>query len=144
MGKQRRLVFAAALLGVFVLAPAPEAQTVKNGGLTGNIVSVSVEVPVDGSAEVYTTPRNDFFILTQFCSSVSGFGPVTLRGSTFGPVVTSLSPIAPLYCVTFVPGVAFAHNETLTCDAPSSFPNCQTCGTPTPQRCMITGVLSKK
>jgi hypothetical protein len=101
------------------------AQTVKNGEISGIIVSKSVSIPATSSANLYTTPATGFFIITQACSVSSN---IPLSGSGIGEI-TRLNG-----CQTFTPGFVVPAGTTLSCYNEYGF----TSG------CTVTGVLSKK
>ncbi len=102
------------------------AQTVKNGELSGTIISKSVTIPAASSANVYTTPAAGFFVLTQICSSTNN---IVLTGTTMGEIHRNQTD-----CQSFTPGIVMPAGETLSCY--NQYGN--------PFSCVITGILTKK
>jgi hypothetical protein len=101
------------------------AQQIKNGDLTGTVMSGHALVDGNGQANVLQTPTKGQFIMTQFCKEANS---TQLQGSTVGVITTDND------CTTFFPGVAIPANEILFCrnlDGQS-------------RSCSVTGVLSKK
>lgn len=102
------------------------AQTVKNGEISGIIVSKSVSIPASSSANLYTTPATGYFIITQACSTGSY---MPLSGSGIGEIARLNSS-----CQTFTPGFVVPAGTTLSCYNEYAFTS----------SCNVTGVLSKK
>src|SRR6266404_2775038 len=103
-------------------------EDVKNGTLSGVVVSKSIAVPVSSSAPVFTAPAAGkvVFVLTQFCRS----NCPELSGSTLGRIGDNSTG-----CTTYFFDVAAPPGEVLTCTSSG-------CDSPVP--CTITGVVTKK
>jgi hypothetical protein len=116
------------VVAALVVVRSSEAQVIKNGALSGVIVSKSIAVPASSSAPVFTTPAagKGVFVLTQFCRS----NCPELSGSTLARIGDNGSG-----CTTYSPGIALPPGETLTCTSSGCDP-----GAP----CTITGVVTKK
>ena len=121
------VVFAVLLTGVALTTPA-QAQQLKKGTLTGEILSKTWPIQANSSATMFTTPTKGFFVLTQLC--VENKNNVTVRGATVGLL---LFP-GDEKCTTYNPGIAFPQNEAITCvnDGASA------------SSCLITGVITNK
>ena len=119
----------AGLLGILAVigAGSSQAQQVKNGGVTGRIVTKSVET--SGPTQVYRTPNQGTFVLTTFCTDVAS---MELVGARLGFVARITSSIED--CKHFSPGIAFGKGEAISCDPTTT----------SPRRCMISGVLTKR
>jgi len=116
------------VVAALVIVRASEAQVIKNGALSGVVVSKSIAVPVSSSAPVFTAPAagKGVFVLTQFCRS----NCPELSGSTLGRIGDNSTG-----CTTYTPGIALPPGEVLTCTSSG-------CDSPVP--CTITGVVTKK
>ena len=120
----------AALLIVLTLgATYAHAQSVRNGGPSGTVVSASVPTPPGSTPTAYTTPATGFFLLTTACFPVTSFG-VTASG--FGRIPASD------FCIHYSPGLALPQNSAVTCNY--SCPGCTSSGA----HCTIAGVLTRK
>lgn len=125
-----RRVAALALAGVYLFSGIAGAQGITNGGLSGTLVSASVQAPFSPTGgittTIFTTPKKGHFVLTQVGS---------VRGSVDLFSVTDFGPIAP---GTFTPGLAVPPGASVQCTTlvnPGSSSG-QT-------DCWITGVLEK-
>jgi hypothetical protein len=116
------------VVAALVVVRPSEAQVIKNGSLSGVVVSKGIVLQAPGSAPVFTTPAagKGVFVLTQFCRS----NCPDLSGSTLGKIGDN-----GIGCTTYSPGIAFPPGETLTCTS-------QGCDFAVP--CTITGVVTKK
>lgn len=116
-----------AVVGVVSTA---SAQTVKDGELSGQILSAGATAAPGTSVTLLTTPATGFYVLTHAvlsgCTgsiSASGFGPIVSHGNSSS---------------SYTPGIALPPSSTITCTSDA-------CSTPAiPATCVITGVLSKK
>src|SRR6266478_312418 len=72
------------VVAALVIVRASEAQVIKNGALSGVVVSKAIVLQSSGSAPVFTTPAagKGVFVLTQFCRS----NCPDLSGSTLGRI----------------------------------------------------------
>ena len=132
------------VFGIFCLiASTSNAQTIKNGGLNGKIVSASnSSVAIDGTqAPIYVTPASGHFVLTQLGSALSGDAlscthTISFSASKFG-FLRAFYPQGPLpseFLAKFEPGIALPPSSTISCAVLD-------CGDGTD--CYITGVLEK-
>jgi len=119
------VVFAVLLTGVALTTPA-QAQQLKKGTLTGEILSKTWPIQANSSATMFTTPTKGFFVLTQLC--VENKNNVTVRAASGG-----LLP-GDEKCTTYNPGFAFPQNEAITCVNDGAGAS----------SCLITGVITKK
>jgi hypothetical protein len=116
------------MVAALVVVRAAEAQVIKNGELSGIVVSKSLVLQSSGFAPIFMMPAagKGVFVLTQFCRS----NCPDLSGSTLGRI----GDTGP-GCTTYSPGIAFPPGETLTCTSAG-------CDFTVP--CTITGVVTKK
>ena len=105
---------AAVLLLSALSIGSAHSQQLKDGALSGEVLSASAVVSFGTTGSVLLVPNDRFYVLTQACRE--GFGTATLAGSTLGPVVTS-NP-----CLTYTPGIAFQPGEEITFTAVQQFP----------------------
>jgi hypothetical protein len=130
------LIFVALLFSVTNAA----AQAVVNGGLTGKLISVSVQAPIGATpitTTVYTAPKSGHFVLTEVGSAFSGCGSyLTFDVTNFGPLGSN-SPSNP--STTFTPGLALPLGASVEC-TPHGAP-CSLSVPPTD--CYVIGVLEK-
>ncbi len=106
-----------------------DAQSVRNGGPSGTVVSASVPAPPGSVPVVYTTPATGYFILTTACFPITSFG---ISASGFGRIPASD------FCVHYSPGLALPQSSTVSCNY-----SCAGC-TSSNIACTIAGVHSKK
>jgi hypothetical protein len=119
------------------LAGPTQAQQLKNGMLSGSIVSAIAHPPactinpnpppyeICPEVDVYTTPTDKAFVATQVCGQYAyGFS-----GSTIGEFAEQFPENEP--CLTYKPGLALPKGETIRCTG-------STVGFAS---CMIIGVL---
>ena len=125
----RTLMFALAL-GVTVCLTSAVAQQVKNGTISGTLLSAGATVPANSAALVFTAPATGHFILTTFCGDAT---QLTLRGHTVG-FIASLALNAGASCQPLTPGFAIPQGEILSCISSIGFPS----------DCSISGVLSEE
>jgi len=107
-------------------AGSAQAQQIKNGELSGTLMSGHALVTANGQANVLQTPSKGQFIMTQFCRED---GDTDLQGSSLGVITTPNNN-----CTEFSPGVPVPRDEVLFCrnnDGQS-------------RSCSVIGVLSKK
>jgi hypothetical protein len=126
-------MFRMAMIAALTLASAGvEAQTIKGGGLNGQVLTAGVAVPANSSATVFTTPASGFFILTQVCSGfASCIGNLTVAGLGSIPAADNNGGS----CQSFAPGLALPQNTAVSCAN-----RCTSQGA----TCLITGVVTKK
>ena len=105
-----------------------EAQRVRQGTLSGTVVSASATVQGLSSTVVVTEPAAGFYILKQVCFSDPGL--LSLSGSVTGVVVTDSGS----QCTTYEPGIGLVADEELSCVNDDS----------SAHGCTVTGVVSKK
>jgi hypothetical protein len=125
-GIMKKRLFLAVLLSWSFLSLC-EAQLVKNGGLSGKVITVTADVVSQTPVPLFATPATGFLVITQFCS-VDG-DPLNLRGRDFGLIVKIVGADR---CAQFTPGIVIPQNELLFCDPET-----------TSSRCMLIGILSK-
>jgi hypothetical protein len=135
---------------------AARAQAVANGGVSGTLVSVSVQEPVAAgtcgnsnnctiTTTVFETPKNGHFVLTQVGSAFSGEyrnegDSVAFSVTNFGPLGSVEPPGPSSSALTFNPGLALPPGASVQCTttglAGSDEPATST-------DCYMTGVLEK-
>lgn len=115
----------ALVVGVSLAAGTAWAQQIKNGNLSGTLMSGHALVTGNGQANVLQTPSKGNFIMTQFCKEDND---TELQGSSLGVITTTNS------CTTFSPGVPIPRDEVLFCRNPDT----------QSRSCSVMGVLSKK
>jgi hypothetical protein len=99
-------------LGVAVLlGSSATAQTLKGGGLSGTVFTVTASAPGNSSVDAYTAPsgikpEQGGFLVTQIC--VDDKKDMELTGNTMGEI-----PLAD-DCTVFSPGLALPPSEVLT------------------------------
>jgi hypothetical protein len=125
---------------VFVSGPA-FAQAVKQGNLSGTVVSASGTAPMGGTdALILTTPASGAFVLTQICTAgapgSNNEDNVRVVGSTVGPIAQSYDTGDLGSCTAYTPGLAIPAGEELRC--------VQSGASGGAASCTVTGVLSKK
>jgi hypothetical protein len=127
-GVMKGTIVVVAMVATLIGVRAVEAQVIKNGALSGVVVSKSIVLEQPSAVAIYTTPPagKGVFVLTQFCRS----NCPDLSGSTLGKIGDN-----GLGCTSYSPGIAFPPGETLTCTNTG-------CGFSVP--CTITGVVTKK
>ena len=113
------VMVAAIVLSLVTSAPAV-AQQIKNGTVSGTLMSATAAVPMGSSVTVFTTPSAGPFILIDVCAE---FG-ITISVSRFGPIGR---------CFFFRPGLALPRSATITCTNKGDEDGV----------CTIIGVLSK-
>jgi len=124
----------------FVSGPA-FAQAVKQGNVSGTLVSASGSAPMGGTdALILTTPASGAFVLTQICTAGTpgSNNEVQARvvGSTLGPIAQSYGTDSLGACTVYTPGLAIPPGEELRCVQGGASASAVTC--------TVTGVLSKK
>jgi len=124
----------------FVSGPA-FAQTVKQGNLSGTLVSASATAPMGGTdAVILTTPASGAFVLTQICTagtpSSNNEDNARVVGSTLGPSAQSYGTDSLGACTVYTPGLAIPPGEELRCAQGGASGSAVTC--------TVSGVLSKK
>jgi len=131
-------------IAIFILlftATAGHTQQIRNGGLSGTVMSFSENTSGGTAANLFTTPAtgNSRFILTQFCGNHGSQRTLSLGGSILGVIVQIRGGVGPTTddrCVSFDPGIALSQNETISCRRIG--------GNDETGHCMITGVLSRR
>jgi len=134
-------------LAIFLLlftATAGHTQQIRNGGLSGTIMSFTGSTSGTTATDIFTTPsgtRAGHFVLTQYCghhNHGSSVFNLHLQGSVFGVIHTVRSgEVDEDRCISFVPGIALSQGETISCQATGG-------DSIVTGHCMITGVLSKR
>jgi hypothetical protein len=135
------------ILGVALVAAlcveSASAQAVKQGNLSGTIVSASAVALTGGSdAVLLTTPASGAYVLTQVCiQSTPGANnneQAQILGSTVGRIALILPEVGTDggACTTFSPGFFLPAGEELRCAQGGVSASAITCS--------VTGVLSKK
>jgi hypothetical protein len=124
----------------FVSGPA-FAQAVKQGNVSGTLVSASGSAPTGGTvATILTTPASGAFVLTQICTAgtpaANNEVQVRVVGSTLGPIAQSYDTGSLGTCTVYTPGLAIPPGEELRCVQGGASASAVTC--------TVTGVLSKK
>jgi hypothetical protein len=135
---RRFLIFVSSL--AFVSGPAL-AQTVKQGNVSGTVLSASGSAPMGGTdGPILTTPPSGTFVLTQICTTgASGSNNednVQVVGSTIGAIAQSYATGNLGSCTVYTPGLAIPPGEELRCAQGGASSGAV--------RCTVTGVLSKK
>jgi hypothetical protein len=136
-----------ALVGLAALltslhAGSAAAQTVKNGTISGTLVSASASAPTGGTdAVLLTTPSTGAFILTQVCTMSSpganNQDNVQVVGSTVGRLALETKDDFNFgSCTTFQPGLPLPAGEELRCVQVGASASAVTC--------TVIGVVSKK
>jgi hypothetical protein len=121
----RRAIVAALTAGTLWLTAIPAlAQSVKNGQVSGTLVSASAV----GGDTIFTVPGDKAFVLTQWCSEDLRAFQLT-AGNLIVP--TAISAVG---CAAYEPGVVIAPGTGITCTPTGAF----SFGT----HCLITGVLT--
>lgn len=121
-----RTVRLVALLAAALLGASAHAQSVKNGAVSGTVMSASGIA----AATLLAVPAGKSFVLTQLCSEDTRSFKLTVGGNTIVP-----STLEPLACQSFTPGVAVVGPASIVCAASGN------AGFGT--HCMITGILAK-
>jgi hypothetical protein len=111
---------------------ASQAQSLKKGTLSGEVVTASVTAAPGTSPTVITAPPTGAYIVTQ-AFQIGGCGSINASGFGRVPVVL------PDGTGEFSPGLALPPNSTVTCDNPGCGP-----GTPPSVQCILTGVQTTK
>jgi hypothetical protein len=132
------------VIGVFLIltvfaSGTAHAQQVKNGGLTGRIVSGTassadeVAQPVVGVSCL----ANEKLIITTACAieNSSGF-TCNVSSGVSGRILIAVTDGSPK-CITYTPGFAIAPNDTIVCQASNG-------GGTADCRCVVTGVCSRR
>ena len=115
----------ALMVAIALAVGSAQAQQIKNGELTGTLMSGHTLVTGNGQANVLQTPSKGRFIMTQFCKEDSD---TDLQGSTLGVITTTKD------CTEFSPGVPIPRDEVLFCRN----------GDSQSRSCSVMGLLSKK
>jgi len=134
-----------AIVLLIFTATAGHTQQIRNGGLSGTIMSFTGSTSGTTATNLFTTPvgnKAGHFILTQFCGNTN-FGNSVHTLALHGSVLGVINKVRGDFfdeeaCVSFTPGIALSKDETLSCQATGGDPNNST------GHCMITGVLSKR
>lgn len=135
----RSLSIVTLVLSCLVLSATANAQQVKNGGLTGRIVSGTasstdeVAQPIAGIACL----ANEKLILTTACAieNSSGF-TCNVTSGVSGRILIAVTDGSPK-CINYAPGFALAPNDTIVCQASNG-------GGTADCRCVVTGVCSRR
>ena len=134
---RRFLIFVSSL--AFFSGPA-FAQTVKQGNVSGTLLSASGSAPMGGTdGAILTTPASGAFVLTQICTTGE---PGSNNGDNAQVVGSTVGVIAQSYgadlgsCTVYTPGLAIPPGEELRCVQGGASTGAV--------RCTVTGVLSKK
>ena len=135
--------FAIAAFAAALFATSASGQAVKNGTLSGTIVSANAVAPTGGSdAVLLTAPATGRLVITQICaqgtSGANNGDAAQVVGSTLGRFGLAIASgdVGEGACTNFSPGFAVPAGEELRCG--------QTGASGSPVSCSITGVLSKK
>jgi hypothetical protein len=116
-------VLAAALI-LWLTGGAAHAQLVKNGAVTGTLVSESADI----GGTVLTVPSDKAFVLTQVCSEDLRSFQLT-AGSLIVP--TTINAVS---CAEYAPGIVFPGGAAVTCTPTGNFGF--------GKHCLVTGVLT--
>jgi hypothetical protein len=135
---RRYLIFVSSLAFV---SGAALAQTVKQGNVSGTLVSASGTAPMGGTeVAILTTPASGAFVLTQICTTgapgSNNEDNVRVVGSTIGALAQSYGTGNLGSCTVYTPGLAIPPGEELRCVQGGASSGAASC--------TVTGVLSKK
>lgn len=122
-------------------AGTASAQVVKQGNLSGTLVSASGTAPSAGvDGPILTTPASGAFVLTQLCTAgtpgQNNGENARVVGGTLGVITQQYGDSTLGSCTVYTPGVAIPPGEELRC--------VQIGASAGPVTCTVTGVLSKK
>jgi hypothetical protein len=131
----------AAALITLLCASAVSAQVVKQGTVSGTIVSATATTAGGGTdAVLLTTPASGAFILTQVCMigtpGANNERNAQIVGSTLGRLATAAPDSDLGFCTTFTPGLFLPSGEELRCTQVGASGSSVTC--------TVTAVVSKK
>lgn len=136
------MIRSALLALALALAASPSlAQSVKNGGLSGQLLSGSASALTGGTdATILTTPANGVFVLTQICTmgtpGANNENNAFVAGGTIGRIAQVYGSDALGSCTSYAPGIALPSSEELRCVQAGASPSAVTCS--------VTGVVSAK
>lgn len=94
---------------------SPVLTAATHGGLSGEIISATAEIPGAMTQAIYTTPATGIFVLKEIC--VLRMSPVrqVLFGSTQGAYARTSSDLTETgSCTTYLNGIRIPASETLS------------------------------
>jgi hypothetical protein len=97
-------------LALLVAPGVAEGQTVTNSGVSGTLMSASVDVPAGETRTVFVIPPGKSFVLTTFCLRRTFLASREI-GAIAGGVGSTLIPP----CFNVLPGIALPPDDELTC-----------------------------
>ena len=132
---------AALALGLVLLASPSLAQSVKNGGLSGQVLSGSASALTGGTdTTILTTPANGVFVLTQICTmgtpGSNNENNAFVSGATIGRIAQQYATDGLGSCTQYAPGILIPSSEELRCVQSGASSSAVTCS--------VTGVVSSK
>jgi len=121
---RRQMVALAAACILWLTGGTAQAQNVKNGAISGTLVSKSADI----GATVLTVPPGKAFVLTQVCSE-------DLRSfQLFAGNLIVPTTINAVSCAEYAPGIVIPAETAVICTPTGNFGG--------GKHCLVTGVLT--